>query len=65
MKKLFSDVYPFTTEMISGYFDSIDSKDKDVMTAGSSLDQAYNAMLLGAKNITVYDINENVAKFGK
>lgn len=65
MAKLYQQVYPFTTEMISGYFDEIDFKGKKVLTVGSSLDQAYNALLLGAKNIVVYDINENVKRFGK
>ena len=65
MAKLYQEVYPFTTEMISGYFEEIDFKDKTVLTVGSSLDQAYNALLLGAKKIVVYDINENVIKFGK
>lgn len=65
MVKMYQEVYPFTTEMISGYFEEIDFKDKTVLTVGSSLDQAYNALLLGAKKIVVYDINENVIKFGK
>ena len=65
MAKMYQEVYPFTTEMISGYFEEIDFKDKTVLTVGSSLDQAYNALLLGAKKIVVYDINENVIKFGK
>lgn len=64
-KELFQEVYPFTTEVISGYFNELDFKDKSVMTLGSSSDQAFNALLLGAKKITVYDINENTAKFGK
>ena len=62
---LFQEVYPFTTEMISGYFKDLDFQDKKVMTLGSSSDQAFNALLLGAKKITVYDINENTAKYGK
>lgn len=61
----FQDVYPFTTEVISGYFKDLDFKDKKVMTLGSSSDQAFNALLLGAKKIVVYDINENTAEFGK
>ena len=64
-KNIFQEVYPFTTEVISGYFKEIDFKDKDVMTLGSSSDQAFNALLLGAKKITVYDINENALAFGK
>lgn len=64
-KEIFQEVYPFTTEVISGYFNELDFKDKSVMTLGSSSDQAFNALLLGAKKITVYDINENTQKFGK
>ena len=33
---LFQEVYPFTTEMISGYFKDLDFQDKKVMTLGSS-----------------------------
>lgn len=56
-------IYPFTTEMISGYFDKLDLKEKTVLTVGSSIDQGLNALLLGAKNVTVYDINPNVEAF--
>ena len=59
------DVYPFTTENISGYIENMDLKDKSLLTLGSSLDQAYNALVLGAKNITVFDINVNVELFHK
>lgn len=64
-KKIFQEVYPFTTEVISGYFKDLEFKGKKIMTVGSSSDQAFNALLLGAKKITVYDINENTARFGK
>ena len=53
-------IYPFTTEMISGYFDKLDLKEKTVLTVGSSIDQGLNALLLGAKNVTVFDINPNI-----
>ena len=56
-------IYPFTTEMISGYFDRLDLKDKTVLTVGSSIDQGLNALLLGAKNVTVFDINPNIESF--
>lgn len=67
MKKndVFQEVYPFTTEAISGYFPTINFKEKDVLTVGSSLDQAFNASLFGAKNIVVYDINRNTEEFYK
>lgn len=64
-ENFFQKVYPFTTEMISGYFKEIDFRDKTVLTVGSSSDQAFNALLLGAKHVKVYDINENAAQFGK
>lgn len=64
-KDVFQEVYPFTTEAIGGYFSGIDFKDKDVLTVGSSLDQAFNASLFGAKNIVVYDINKNTEIFYK
>ncbi|MCI8460202.1 MAG: hypothetical protein HFE81_02280 [Bacilli bacterium] len=64
-EKVFQKVYPFTTENIGEYFKRLDLKDKDVFTVGSSLDQAFNALLLGAKNITVFDLNANTEEFYK
>ena len=63
--KFFKSVYPFTTEEIAGYFPLLELEGKKVFTVGSSSDQAFNALLLGAKDITVYDINEDTARFGK
>ena len=57
------DVYLFTTENISGYIADMDLKDKSLLTLGSSLDQAYNALLLGVDKVDVFDINVNVEKF--
>ena len=59
----FQKIYPFTTETISGYITKMDIKDKIVLTLGSSCDQALNSLLLGAKDITVFDINEKVKYF--
>lgn len=56
-------IYPFTTEMISGYFDRLNLKDKTVLTLGSSIDQGFNALLLGAKKVTIFDINPNIESF--
>lgn len=64
-EKVFQKVYPFTTENIGEYFKKLDLKNKDVLTVGSSLDQAFNAILLGAKNITVFDLNANTKEFYK
>lgn len=59
------DVYPFTTENIVGYIGDMDLKDKSLLTLGSSMDQAYNALLLGASDVNVFDINVNVELFHK
>ena len=63
--KAFQEVYPFATEAVSAYFSRLDLKDKSLLTVGSSLDQAFNALVLGVRNITVYDINKNVEAFYK
>ena len=53
-------VYPFTTEVISGYFPKLNLKEKSILTVGSSLDHAFNALVLDAKEVTVYDLNKNI-----
>ena len=63
--EVFSDVYPFTTENIDGYIEKMDLKEKKVLTVGSSGDQALNAILEGANDITIFDINEDTEKFFK
>ena len=65
MKEIFKNVYPFTTENIAGYIERLDLKDKSVLTVGSSGDQAFNALLLGANRIVLYDINPNTYGFLK
>ena len=60
---LFRQIYPFTTENLAGYFPYLDLKNKSVLTVGSSLDQAFNALVYGAKDICVYDINKYVEDF--
>ncbi len=62
-KKGFSEIYPFTTENISGYIDFFDLKDKSLLTVGSSLDQLLNAVLFDCKDITVLDINPNTKHY--
>lgn len=59
----FENIYPFTTECISGYMEDLNVGGKSVLTVGSSGDQAYNAYLYGASNVTVYDINKNSKSF--
>ncbi len=56
-KSYFSSVYSFANEMLATYFPLLDLKDKSILTVGSSLDQAFNALSLGAKDVTVIDIN--------
>ena len=53
----FGQLYPFTTENIAGYIDFFDLTNKSLLTVGSSLDQTFNAILCGAKDIDVLDIN--------
>jgi len=45
----FDYIYPFTTEAIGGYFNKLNLGGARVLTVGSSLDQAFNALLLWAK----------------
>lgn len=52
----FDQVYLFTNENINGYKSYFNLKDKNLLTVGSSLDQAINASLDGCKDITVCDI---------
>lgn len=52
----FYQLYPFTTENISGYINEFNLKDKKLLTVGSSLDQSFNALLKGCKDQTIYDI---------
>ena len=59
----FQKIYPFTTESISGYITKMDVENKNVLTLGSSCDQALNSLLLGANEVTVFDINERVKYF--
>ena len=65
MKNVFESVYPFTTENISGYYPSLDLKDKDVLSVGSSGDQAFNAILCGAGKVTLMDISPHIYEFVK
>lgn len=64
-KNGFMDIYPFATENVSGYFEKMDIKDKTVLTVGSSLDQAFNAITLGAKKVTLFDISPSTFEFFK
>lgn len=61
----FQIIYPFTTEDISGYLPQLNVKNKKILTVGSSADQALNALLLGAEEVTIFDLNEEKEKFYK
>ena len=63
MEKGFSEVYPFATENVLEYFARLKLENQSVLTVGSSLDQLFNALFYGAKEITVFDINPHVKKF--
>lgn len=54
----FSSIYTFTTENVSGYIDYFDFDNKSLLTVGSSGDQVLNAFYSGARDITLFDINE-------
>ena len=53
----YSKVYSMTTENIYSFLHNYDLKDKSVLTVGGSGDQRLNAYLLGARNVTCFDIN--------
>lgn len=53
---MFNKIYPFTTENISGYYNKFTLNNKSLLTVGSSSDQALNAVLNGASNVTVVDL---------
>lgn len=53
----FYEIYPFSTENISGYLGEYDLKGKSVLSVGSSSDQIINSYFLGAEKITLFDIN--------
>lgn len=57
LAKNFTMLYPFTTENIAGYIDLFDLQNKSLLTVGSSLDQAFNAIEANCRDITVLDLN--------
>lgn len=50
-------IYIFSNENLNNLFSKIDVKDKNVLTVGSSGDQALNAIFHRAKNVTLADLN--------
>jgi len=53
----YSRIYNMTTENISGFLNNYDLKDKRVLTVAGSGDQRLNAYLLGASDVTCFDVN--------
>lgn len=53
----FNSIYPFTSENIAGYMKDLDLTGKKVITVTGSADHILNAILLGATEITTFDIN--------
>ena len=62
--KDFERIYTFTTENVSDYQKFFDYRNKSMFTVGSSIDQVLNAYYCGARDITLYDINENSKEYG-
>lgn len=54
----YSKLYPFTTENIKGYMQGINLKNKKVLTVTGSFDHSLNAILLGCRELTNFDINK-------
>ena len=56
-RESFFKIFPFATENIAEYIKLFNLDNKSLLTVGSSGDQAINAILCGATNITEVDIN--------
>ena len=54
---MFCRLYNMTTENIFGFLNNYDLKDKKVLTVAGSGDQRLNSYLLGARDVTCFDIN--------
>lgn len=53
----YSKIYSMTTENIGGFLQCHSLQDSNVLTVAGSGDQMLNSYLLGAKNVTCFDIN--------
>lgn len=53
----YSRLYSMTTENIYGFLNKYDLKDKKILTVAGSGDQRLNAYLLGASEVTCFDVN--------
>lgn len=54
---MFCKLYSMTTENIYGFLSKYDLRDKRILTVAGSGDQRLNAYLLGASDVTCFDIN--------
>lgn len=54
----YSKVYNMTTENISGFLNKYDLKGKKVLTVAGSGDQRLNSYLMGASDVTCFDVND-------
>lgn len=52
-----SKIYLMTTENIRAFLEKYNLQDKEILTVAGSGDQMLNAYLMGAKNVTCFDIN--------
>lgn len=53
----YSKIYMMTTENIKGYLEHYNLKSKQVLTVAGSGDQMLNSYLMGAENVTCFDVN--------
>ena len=56
-RPIFSRIFPFSTENLTGFFNAELLQDKKVLITGSSADQIITSQLFNAKKITHFDIN--------
>lgn len=54
----YAKVYSMTTENIYGFLNNYDLRNKRVLTVAGSGDQRLNSYLLGAREVTCFDINK-------
>lgn len=53
----YQSVYMFTTENLRGVVNTLDVREKDILTVSSSGDHIFNMLLRNPKSIEAYDIN--------
>lgn len=53
----YQSIYMFATENLNGVINTLDVREKDILTVSSSGDHIFNMLLRGAKSVEAYDIN--------